>query len=176
MKFRWFIIPLFLIMILSLALAGCGTAEPTQTGVEETPAEEIEANEDSSSAVDEPQPVKTPVTNIEQIVGTWIAPAYPGNFVLTIFPDGRLSVATSLEDLQAGSTDSWNLVIEDGQITASGFALCLGDVGTYLAEIDKDGNLRFISIIDACDARLRKMDRSLPGRLNEYILIFRPVD
>ena len=176
MKFKWFIIPLFLMLILSLALAGCGGAEPTPAEVENAPGEEMETEEEAAAPPDDPQPVKTQVTSIDQIEGTWIAPAYPGNFVLTVFPDGKLSVATSLEDLQAGSTDSWNLVIEDGQISASGFALCLGDVGTYIAEIDKDGNLRFISIIDACDARLRKMDRSLPGRLNEYILIFRPVE
>lgn len=173
MKFRNLIIPILLIMILSLALAGCGSSEPPQSDVEEPPVQETES---TSVPSDDPQPVKTQVTSIDQIVGTWIAPAYPGNFVLTVFPDGKLSVATSLEDLEAGSTDSWNLVIEDGQISASGFALCLGDIGTYLAEIDKDGNLRFLSIIDACDARLRKMDRSLPGRLNEYILIFRPVE
>jgi hypothetical protein len=172
-KLKNIIIPVFLIMILSLALAGCGGTEPTQAVVEEPPLEESESPPAASEA---PQPAKTQVTSIDQIVGTWIAPAYPGNFVLTVFPDGKLSVATSLEDLQAGSTDSWNLVIEDGQISASDFALCLGDIGTYIAEIDKDGNLRFVSIIDACDARLRKMDRSLPGRLNEYILIFRPVE
>jgi hypothetical protein len=172
-KFRKYLIPLLLIMILSLVLAGCGGSEPPQDEVEEPPVEETES---PAAPSEDPQPVKTQVTSIDQIVGTWIAPAYPGNFVLTVFPDGKLSVATSLEDLEAGSTDSWNLVIEDGQITASGFALCLGDVGTYIAEIDKDGNLRFISIIDACDARLRKMDRSLPGRLNDYILIFRPVN
>ena len=172
MKLKNIIIPVFLIMILSLALAACGSAEPTLADVEEPLLEETES---PSAVSDDPQPVKTQVTNIDQIVGTWIAPAYPGNFVLTVFSDGKLSVATSLEDLEAGSTDSWNLIIEDGQISASDFALCLGDIGTYIAEIDKNGNLRFISIIDACDARLRKMDRSLPGRLHEYILIFRPV-
>lgn len=173
MKFKNLLIPILVVMILSLALAGCGGTEPTQSEVEEPPVVETES---AAASPEDPQPVKTQVTNIDQIVGTWIAPAYPGNFVLTVFPDGKLSVATSLEDLEAGSTDSWNLVIDDGQISASDFALCLGDIGTYIAEIDKDGNLRFVSIIDACDARLRKMDRSLPGRLHEYILIFRPVE
>jgi len=114
----------------------------------------------------------TSVTTVDQLVGTWIAAADLGNFVMTIYPDGKLSVATSLVDLENGSTDSWNLTIEDGQISASGFALCLGDVGSYLAVIDSDGTLKFTSIIDACDSRLRKMDRSLPGRLSPYNLLY----
>jgi hypothetical protein len=95
---------------------------------------------------------------------------------MTIYPDGKLSIATSLVDLERGSTDSWNLIIEDGQISATGFALCLGDTGSYLAVIHEDGTLKFTSIIDACDSRLRKMDRSLPGRLNPYNLIYHRVE
>lgn len=118
----------------------------------------------------------TQVTTLDQIVGTWIAAADLGNFVMTIYPDGKLSIATSLVDLEQGSTDSWNLTIEDGQIFATGFALCLGDTGSYLAVIHKEGTLKFTSIIDACDSRLRKMDRSLPGRLNPYNLIYHRVE
>ncbi len=167
-----------LLILLGGILAGCGfmqspatesATQPISTSVEEVEEEPI-IQEDSDASS------KITVTDIEQITGTWIAPAYPGNFVLTVFPDGKLSVATSLEDLEKGSTDSWNLTIEDGQITATDFALCLGDIGLYVGEIDKEGNLRFISIIDACDARIRKMDRSLPGRLYPYILIYRPVE
>jgi hypothetical protein len=172
-----FLIPVIFILFLSLTLSACGGEEPAPTQIEEPKVSAQTVDEvapESSSG--QPETVNTRVTAIEQLVGTWIAPAYPGNFVLTVFPDGKLSVATSLEDLERGSTDSWNLTIEDGQITATGYALCLGDTGSYLAEINKEGNLRFLSIIDACDARLRKMDRSLPGRLQEYILIYRPVD
>ena len=170
-----------LILVAVVVLTGCiGNQPPATEMVEEpvsTTVEEVEeVNEEPIIEEDGNASSKTTVTEIEQIVGTWIAPAYPGNFVLTIFPTGKLSVATSLEDLEKGSTDSWNLVLEDGQITATDFALCLGDVGTYVAEIDKEGNLRFISVIDACDARIRKMDRSLPGRLNPYSLIYRPVE
>ena len=179
MKYRLFIISILIILAFSLALTACGGEEPTQTQVEEsviveqTESEEIQLPTSSSG-----QPVtgNIQITEIGQIVGTWIAPAYPGNFVLTIFQDGKLSVATSLVDLERGSTDTWYLNIENGQITATGFALCLGDTGSYIADIDSEGNLRFVSIIDACDARLRKMDRSLPGRLHEYKLIYRPVE
>jgi len=176
-KFRSFIFPLLLLLALGLILSGCGGEEPAQAPVDEA-AESVvpEVEEVPQGSSGEPDAGNTQVTEIAQIVGTWIAPAYPGNFVLTVFPDGKLSVATSLEDLEAGSTDSWTLIVEDGQITASDYALCLGDIGTYVGELNKEGNLRFISIIDPCDARLRKMDRSLPGRLNEYILIYRPVE
>ena len=167
-----------LILVAGVVLTGCIGNQPPATELVEEPVSTTveEVNEEPVIEEDVNASSKTTVTEIAQIVGTWIAPAYPGNFVLTVFSDGKLSVATSLEDLEKGSTDSWNLVIEDGQITATDFALCLGDVGTYVGEIDKDGNLRFISVIDPCDARIRKMDRSLPGRLNPYILIYRPVE
>jgi hypothetical protein len=174
MKLRVLLVPLLLILVLT----ACGGEEPLPTEVVEVvpsavPDSEVDQQPTNSSG--DAIQANLQITEIDQIVGTWIAPAYPGNFVLTIFPDGKLSVATSLADLERGSTDSWNLVIENGQITATDFALCLGDIGTYIAEIDPAGNLRFVSIIDGCDARLRKMDRSLPGRLVEYKLVYRPV-
>ena len=170
---------LLILIILILALTACGGEEAAPTQVEEVVVvepTEVEQSEVSTGSSEEPVPAANIVTDIEQIVGTWIAPAYPGNFVLTVFPDGKLSVATSLEDLERGSTDSWDLEISDGQITATGYALCLYDTGTYVAEIDSTGNLKFVSLIDGCDARLRKMDRSLPGRLHEYKLVYRPVE
>lgn len=176
---------LYRIMIISLMIAAAGLALSGCGGAEEPAAAPVVESGASTPSVitaeSAPAATKTPltgttVTDLKQIEGTWIAAAYPGNFVLTIFPDGKLSVATSLEDLKAGATDTWQLVMEDGEITASGFALCLGDVGSYVATLKADGTLRFTSIIDPCDARLRKMDRSLPGRLNEYILIYYPVD
>jgi hypothetical protein len=153
----------------SLTPAPEATAAPVSTTVNEVDAPPSSSDGETTASS------RYTVTELEQIVGTWIAPAYPGNYVLTVFPDGKLSVATSLEALEAGSTNSWNLTIEDGQITATDFALCWGDVGIYIAEISEEGNLRFLSVFDACDARVRQMDRSLPGRLNPYILIFRPV-
>lgn len=177
MKYRVLHMTILIVLALSLFLTACGGEEPTPTQAEE-PLVTAQTAAGDPTAISSVQTgsQKTQVMELEQIVGTWIAPAYPGNFVLTVFPDGVLRVATSLEDLERGSTDSWNLTIEEGQIVAEGFALCPGDVGTYIGEIDKDGNLRFISLIDACDSRMRKMDRSLPGRLNEYILIYRPVN
>ena len=170
---------ILIVLLFSLALTACGGEEPTPTQIEESVVVEptqVEEIQNPSNASGQPVTGINQVTEIEQIVGTWIAPAYPGNFVLTISPDGKLSVATSLEDLERGSTDTWYLNIENGQIAATRFAFCMGDTGSYLAEIDKEGNLRFLTIIDACTARLRKMDRSLPGRLHEYKLIFRPVE
>jgi hypothetical protein len=164
------------LLIPGLLLAGCGAAE--------TPAPESAASETASTSDEEAEssfaneavlPSGDIVTDLNQIEGTWIAPAYPGNFVLTIFPDGTLSVATSLEDLKAGSTDSWQLTMEDGEITATDYALCLGEIGSYVATLKDDGTLRFTSIFEPCEPRLRKMDRSLPGRLNEYILVYNPV-
>ena len=171
---------ILVIFILAAIMTGCSggqqpTPEPEVTAAPvSTSAEEV-AVDPGNQGGEVPLSSSTTVTEIDQIVGTWIAPAYPGNFVLTVFPEGKLSVATSLEDLEAGSTNSWNLVIEDGQITASDYALCWGDVGLYIGEISAEGNLRFISVVDACNDRLRMMDRSLPGRLNPYILIYRPV-
>jgi hypothetical protein len=186
MRFRRHYYLLLIVLLFSLALAACGGEEPVPTEVEEViPTEKPESEEilgpddssgDSDTSSDPVIAGNTQVTEIEQIVGTWIAPAYPGNFVLTVFPDGKLSVATSLADLERGSTNSWDLTIEGGQITATNFALCLGDIGSYIGEVDPTGNLRFVSIIDACEARLRMMDRSLPGRLHEYKLVFRPVE
>lgn len=178
-------------VLISMTMAGCGlldvpavepTAEaevPTQAVVEEQDGGGGEGDGENggipSSDEDFELPAGNIITDISQVEGTWIAAAYPGNFVMTIYPDGRLSVATSLEDLEAGSTDTWQLTMEDGQIIATGFALCPGEVGTYIGTIKYNDLLRFTTVIDSCDARLRKMDRSLPGRLNEYILLFYPV-
>ncbi len=163
---------LLLILIICLPLIACsGDGSPegvsTETNIPEIAIEPTTARAEFAN---------TPVTAMDQIVGTWIAAADLGNFVMTIYPDGKLSIATSVVDLERGSTDSWNLIIEDGQISATGFALCLGDTGSYLAVIHEDGTLKFTSIIDACDSRLRKMDRSLPGRLNPYNLIYHRVE
>ncbi len=178
MNYRFLRILLLILLLSGLMLSACGGEEPAPTQVEEVEVIEqpvIVEDQDPTSSSEQPLSGNTQVTEIEQIVGTWIAPAYPGNFVLTVFPDGLLRVATSLVDLERGSTDSWYLTIEGGQISATEYALCMGDTGSYIAEIDPLGNLRFVSIIDGCDARIRKMDRSLPGRLQEYKLIYRPV-
>jgi len=141
-----------------------------------------------SAEIDQPEEVSEPATDgptesdilylsdINEIVGTWVASADLGIFVAVVSPDGMFRVATSSEDLEKGSTDSWLLTFEDDQITASDYALCLGDTGLYLAEIKPDGTLKFITISDPCTGRLRKMDRSLPGRLTPYDLVFYPVD
>ena len=165
------------ILILCFPLFACsgnGSPEPA------APADSTEIEQ-----VDEPSVLATEelaqseilyVTNVDDIVGTWVASADLGIFVAVISPDGMFRVATSSEDLERGSTDSWKLTFEEDQILATGYALCLGDVGNYLAEIKPDGTLKFITISDPCTGRLRKMDRSLPGRLTPYDLVFYPVE
>ena len=169
---------ILVILILCLPLFACsgnGSSQPsapaelTEAGQPETAEEPTDVPEDSQAEI-------VFVTGIDQITGTWIASADLGNFVAVISPDGMFRVATSSEDLEKGSTDSWKLTFEDDKIIATGYALCLGDTGNYLAEIKPDGTLKFITISDPCTGRLRKMDRSLPGRLTQYDLVFYPVD
>jgi len=136
---------LLLILIICLPLIACSGAGSPEEVSTATNIPEISAEPTAAPA----RPTGTSVTTVDQIVGTWIAPADLGNFVMTIFPDGKLSIATSLVDLEQGSTDSWKLTIEDGQISATGYALCLGDTGAYLAVINEGGTLKFTSIIDA---------------------------
>jgi len=162
-----FCLPLF-------ACTGNGSPEPAE------PAESTEI--DQSEEVIEPASAESVesdilyVSDIDDIVGTWVASADLGIFVAIVTPDGMFRVATSSEDLERGSTDSWLLTFEDGQITATDYALCLGDTGQYLAEIKPDGTLKFVTISDPCSGRIRKMDRSLPGRLTPYDLIFHLVN
>ncbi|MFV1950010.1 MAG: hypothetical protein ACC633_08805 [Anaerolineales bacterium] len=107
------------ILVVCLPLIACsGGVSPegvsTETSIPEITVEPTTAPVESAN---------TPVTTIDQIVGTWIVAADLGNFVMTIYPDGKLSIATLLVDLEQGSTDSCKLTIEDGQIFATGFAL-----------------------------------------------------
>ena len=168
---------ILVIIILCLPLFACGGGAPET----EAPAEsaKVEVKPEESTSVENPTPAPPAsnlVTAVDQIVGTWIASADLGNFVAVISPDGMFRVATSSEDLEKGSTDSWKLSFAEDQILATGYALCLGDTGYYLAEINPDGTLKFITISDPCTGRLRKMDRSLPGRLTPYNLIYHPVE
>ncbi len=169
MNRKLIILAILVVCLPLIACSGGGSPEGVST---ETNIPEIAIDPTTAPA----KSANIPVTAMDQIVGTWIAAADLGNFVMTIYPDGKLSIATSLVDLEQGSTDSWKLTIEDGQISATGYALCLGDTGAYLGVIDEEGTLKFTSIIDACDARLRKMDRSLPGRLNPYNLVYHRVE
>lgn len=163
-----FCLPLF-------ACSGNGSPEPV-VPAESTEIDQSEVAAEPTAALEPTQSNATFVTNIDQITGTWIATADLGNFIAVISPDGMFRVATSSEELEKGSTDSWKLVFEEDQIKATDYALCLGDVGYYLAEINPDGTLKFITVSDPCTGRIRKMDRSLPGRLTPYDLIFHLVE
>lgn len=168
---------IFVILLLCLPLFACsgnGSNEPA------APAESTEIDQPEEvaepAAAEAVQSEKVYVTDINEIVGTWVASADLGIFVAVVTPDGMFRIATSSEDLDKGSSDSWKLTFDDDQIIATGYALCLGDTGLYLAEIRPDGTLKFITISDPCTGRLRKMDRSLPGRLTPYDLVFYPVE
>ena len=155
---------ILVIIILCLPLFACGGGAPEN----EAPTESTEVEtlpEEPTTAPESTQPTTIMVTGVDQIVGTWIAAADLGMFVAVVSPDGMFRVATSSEDMAKGSTNSWMLTIEDDQISATDYALCLGDTGHYLAEIKADGTLKFFTISDPCTGRIRKMDRSLPGRL-----------
>lgn len=168
---------ILLILLFTIPLYACGAspepATPSDTAVEEDLA-----------AVEEPTPEPEPteittdlVTSVDEIVGTWLAAADLGNFIIIISEDGMLRVATSSEELEKGSTESWKLTFDEtAQISATGYALCLGETGSYLATLSPDGTLKFSTISDSCTNRIRRMDRSLPGRLTPYNLIYHPVE
>ncbi|MCJ7733997.1 MAG: hypothetical protein MUP11_05570 [Anaerolineales bacterium] len=163
---------IFVVLLFCLPLFAC-------SGVNTPEPANIDQPEIISESDPAPEPIQSNsenVTNIDQIVGTWIANADLGNFVVIITPDGKFLVATSLADLEQGSTDSWDLIVGEDQITATNFAGCPGDVGTYLANTNQDGTLKFTTITDPCSVRLRKMDRSLPGRMTPYNLVFHRVE
>jgi len=168
---------IFVILLLCLPLFACSGNGSTQAAATEESTVMDQAEEVADPATAEAVQSETIyVSDINEIVGTWVASADLGIFVAVVTPDGMFRVATSSEDLEKGSTDSWKLTFEDDQISATGYALCIGDVGYYLAEIKPDGTLKFITISDPCTGRLRKMDRSLPGRLTPYDLVFYPVE
>lgn len=168
---------IFIILLLCLPLFACSGNGSTQAApIAETTEMELAEEVAEPTAAEAVQSETVYVTDINEIVGTWVASADLGIFVAVVTPDGMFRVATSSDDLEKGSSDSWKLTFEDDQISATGYALCLGDTGHYLAEIKPDGTLKFITISDPCTGRLRKMDRSLPGRLTPYDLVFYPVD
>lgn len=167
---------ILLTLTLTLPLFACGGSPdleaPTDTAVEEATEAVVEPTQ-----APEPTEITTDlVSSVGEIVGTWIAAADLGNFIIIISEDGMFRVATSSEDLERGSTESWKLTFdESGQISATGYALCLGETGSYLANLNPDGTLKFSTITDSCTNRIRRMDRSLPGRLTPYNLIYYPV-
>lgn len=168
---------ILIILLFCLPLFACSGGGSPEV---ESPVESTDINqpaEVSESPTAEPTEADyLYVTDINEITGTWVASADLGIFVAVITPDGLFRVATSSEDLDQGSTDSWKLTFANDQISATGYALCLGETGKYLAEIRPDGTLKFITISDPCSNRIRRMDRSLPGRLTPYDLVFHPVE
>ena len=163
------------ILVLCLPLFACLGNDPPV--VKETIATtKPTISSDPAISSDEIQSSGTPVTNIDQIVGTWIASANPEIFYLLIQSDGTVKHAPSLDALLKGSTNTWMFKFEEDKIIADEFDLCMDDTGLYFGEINGDGLLKFTSIIDSCSFRLRHLDRSLPGRLTEYNLLYNRVE
>ena len=159
------------IMVICLSIVACRGSEPAITN------ETIVAIESTKPTltVEPTLTNETPVTSIDQIVGTWMAQADLGDYFLMIYPDGTVKVASTLEKLDRGSTDSWRIWIEKDQILADDYILCGGEIGSYFAVIYDDGTLKFTAINEPCSARMRLMDKSLPGRLTEYNLVYKLV-
>jgi hypothetical protein len=160
------------LLVICIPLIACGGADVPAETEEVLPTIPPEV-ESELEVTDEPgDHGKIPVTDLNQIEGLWIAEAKPEIFYLQIFTDGRVEIAPSLADLEKGSINTWTLRIEEDIIYAEDFDLCLGEVGSYFGQLNPDGTLKFISIIDSCAYRLRHLDKSLPGRLYEYNLVY----
>ena len=117
------------------------------------------------------------VTNIDQIVGTWEGETSPGTtFFISIQSDGTMKMARTLENLNKGSTDTYELWIEDDQIVVHSPIICSEGDGLYRAVIQPDGNLRFTTIDDPCEFRTMRFAKSLPESGEQYIVEFSPFD
>ena len=118
---------------------------------------------------------ETPVTELEQIVGTWEAYTSGESVfkaVIDIQPDGTVKSAGSLEKLNQGITDTSRFWVEDEQIHVEGPPVLCDAIGLYQAVIHPDGKLKFTTIEDPCSWRMGVMDRSQPGNMNEYVIEF----
>ena len=170
-KSNRFLAGIFL-LALCFPLFACGGAGTPEQVEQAEPTVEPSPEQELTPTAEPIENRSTPITDISQIEGLWIADANPEIFYLRINPDGRVNYAPSLVDLEKGSTNSWTLRLEEDIIYAERFDLCLGEVGTYFGALNPDGTLKFVSIQDSCDFRLRHMDRSLPGRIWEYNLVY----
>ncbi len=174
-KLKTFII----ILILCLPVMACGGNDSAESSevitTEPATSDESSTSSDTTISSEPAQTHGTPVTEIDQIVGTWIAFANPEIFYLMIDFDGTVLLAPSLSDLEDGSTNSWVFKMEEDKILADDYALCPGEVGSYFGVINEDGTLKLNSLFEPCPSRLRHLDHSLPGRLFEYNLVYSPV-
>ena len=155
-----------LILVLSLLLFACSGSKP------ETSVAPASNTLEPTLAPVSTEVTGTPIDNLEQIAGVWEAPADLGSFFMLVEPDGAVQVAVSLELLDSGSTTSWFIWTDGGQILADGNIMCGGEIGSYFGVITDDGTLKITAIYEPCSVRMRMMDRSLPGRLSEYDLIY----
>lgn len=116
---------------------------------------------------------ETPVTEVEQIVGTWESHKIGGDafLILDIQPDGTVKFSQSLEKLDQGISDTGRIWVEGDQIMVQGPPNC-GGIGSYQAVIYPDGKLKFTTVDDPCSWRITIFERSQPGNLDEYVLEF----
>jgi hypothetical protein len=87
-----------------------------------------------------------------------------------------MKMARTLENLNKGSTDTYELWLEDEVIVVSFPLGCPQGDGLYRAVIQPDGNLRFTTIDDPCDYRTMRLAKSLPEAGEQYIVEFSPFD
>ena len=162
---------ILLIMVLSLLLFACSGSKP-ETQVDPSASDNSALTLEPTLAPVSTEVQGTSINNLEQIAGVWEAPADLGSFFMLVEPDGAVQVAASLELLDAGSTTSWFIWTDGGQILADGNIMCGGEIGSYFGVIKDDDTLKITAIYEPCSVRMRMMDRSLPGRLSEYDLIY----
>lgn len=159
---------ILLTLVLSLLLFACSAETPVDPSASDNSALTLEPTLAPVST----EVQGTPINNLEQITGVWEAPADLGSFFMLVEPDGAVQVAASLELLDAGSTTSWFIWTDGGQILADGNIMCGGEIGSYFGVIKDNSTLKITAIYEPCSVRMRMMDRSLPGRLSEYDLIY----
>lgn len=93
---------------------------------------------------------------------------------LIIQPDGTILGAKTWERVEQGSTDTYEIWFEDGEMRMIGLEEYCGDiVGHYQPQILTDGSLRFSSVLDECTVRREVFEGEQdPAHANPHELEF----
>ena len=158
--------------LLILLLTGCAT-QSQETQVEISPT--IASLPPSPS----PQPTETIiegtlVTSLDQIVGIWLGETKPGaTLVMLIQPEGIMKLASSIEYLIDGKSDTYLVWVEDNQVFFDFPLFCSEGIGIYEAIISPGGELDFTMIDDPCTYRISRIDKSMPEEVQQYDVRYR---
>jgi len=160
---------LLIVWVLLALLISCGAIS---LDTPKTERSEIPTNV-SISLTPSPTPIEiSPVLMMEQLIGTWEGQTTPGTyFYISIESDGTLKLARTLDNLNQGKTDTYQIWFENENLMFRIPVFCEGD-GSYQAMIQPNGNLKFTTIEDPCDYRISRFDKSLPGAQEEYDVEF----